>query len=227
MGDARTNAINKVEAAARVLNQIQSNSEQSIPPSVLHKASAIAIIPGMVQAGLIAGGRHGEGVLLTQNNGQWSPPVFVSISGGSLGAQIGVQSTDLILLFNNRSLVRKIVENGNWSIGVGASVAAGSSTANASSNNADVVAYKQTQGLFAGATVSGADISLDQQPMQAYYGFNQENRTAMGYYPNEQQAAEAMLDLGPQKNQRPAVEKILQSAQQLQKELEQDASKTQ
>lgn len=228
MGKARTDAVNKVEAATRVLNEIQGNPDQSIPPSVLHGAAGVAIIPGMVKAGLIAGGRHGSGVLLTQNNGKWSPPVFVSISGGSLGAQIGVQSTDLILVFNNRDVVRKVVENGNWTIGAGASVAAGTAGAKAktSSNNADVLAYKRTQGLFAGASVSGADFSLDQDPLMAYYGFNKQNKQAMGYYANKEQMAEAILHVGPKKNKQ-IVQNVPQSAEQLQKTLNQYASKSQ
>jgi lipid-binding SYLF domain-containing protein len=224
MNDARQKAENKVEAASLVLNEIQSNREHSIPPSVLHDAAAVAIIPGMFKAGLIAGGRHGTGVLLTQNDGEWSAPAFVSISGGSLGAQIGVQTTDLVLVFNNRDIVRRIVDEGNWTIGAGASVAAGTAGANVgtSSNKADVLAYKRTKGLFAGAVVSGATLSLDQEPMQAYYHF-EKNTSASGYYPSKQQMAESTLNMKPNQPKM-AVRGIPESAKGLQRELKKYAS---
>jgi lipid-binding SYLF domain-containing protein len=224
MEKAHQEAENKVEAASLVLNEIQSNREHSIPPSVLHDAAAVAIIPGMFKAGLIAGGSHGTGVLLTQNNGEWSAPAFVSISGGSLGAQIGAETTDLVLVFNNRDIVRRIVHEGNWAIGAGASVTAGATGADVTttSNKADVLAYKRTKGLFAGATISGATLSLDQEPMQAYYHFKK-NTSARAYYSNRQQMAESVLNMQPNRT-KTTVQSIPESAKGLQHELKKYAS---
>lgn len=220
MSNAHREAVSKVESATSVFKAFQSNPQDRIPASILRKASAVAIIPGMVEAGLIAGGRYGTGVLLTQNQAKWSAPVFISISGGSLGAQIGVQTTDLVLVFNNRKNVRQLIESGNWSVGAGASVEAGPSGANAkaSTSNADVLAYKRTNGLFAGASVSGENISLDKELMQNYYNFKP-NTSAHAYYASEQQMAQAILNLGPQRHQE-VVQKVPESATQLQKALD-------
>ena len=77
--------------------------EKGIPPALLNDADGIAIIPGVIKAGLVLGGRHGSGIMVVRDReGRWSNPSFVTITGGSIGWQIGVQSADIILVFRSK-----------------------------------------------------------------------------------------------------------------------------
>jgi lipid-binding SYLF domain-containing protein len=90
----------KVEEAIRVLEEMMKESDKSIPVSLVEGCAGIAIIPDVIKAGLIIGGRHGKGVLLVRTkSGDWSDPAFIDMKGGSIGWQVGVQSADVILVF--------------------------------------------------------------------------------------------------------------------------------
>lgn len=149
---------------------------KGIPPQVLQNAKGIAIIPGVTQVALGIGGKHGSGVAVEKVNGRWSPPVFVNISGGSLGAQIGATSTDVVLVFQNRDSFQKML-NSNFKLGANASVQAGSSVRGytASTQSADVLAYKKSEGAFAGINLSGSTVNVDNGANQSFY--NEQNLT--------------------------------------------------
>ncbi|MDX2300285.1 MAG: lipid-binding SYLF domain-containing protein, partial [Xanthomonadaceae bacterium] len=89
--------------AVAVLDKVMLVPEQSIPESMLRDAQAVAVIPGVVKAGLVVGGRFGRGLVsVRQADGTWSNPSFISIAGGSFGFQFGVTSTDVVLVFRTR-----------------------------------------------------------------------------------------------------------------------------
>src|SRR4030066_1307442 len=82
-----------VRTALEVLEEILAIPEKGIPPSLLENANGIAIVPGVIKVGFVVGGRHGRGVLLIrQEDGGFSNPVFVSLTGGSVGGGIGAPS---------------------------------------------------------------------------------------------------------------------------------------
>ncbi len=111
--------------AVRVLNEIQKIPEQSIPDKLLDEARAIVVIPDTIKAGLVIGGRRGHGLMSMKNpDGSWSQPVFVKLTGGSIGFQAGVQSSDVVLVFRNDRSLDNIV-NGKFTLGADAGVAAG------------------------------------------------------------------------------------------------------
>ena len=156
---------------------------EQIPSSVFQNAAGVAIVPSLIKAGLIAGGRYGNGVLLTHDNDQWSAPVFISIGGGSIGAQIGVMSTDLLLVFNNRSSIQELLEAGEFNLGADAIVTAGPAGAGGkvSIPNADIYAYRRSEGLFAGISLTGGELSIDQDKTRAYYT-SAGDENMRGYY---------------------------------------------
>lgn len=165
------------EQAVRVLDEVMQMPESALPEALLHEAYAIAIIPDVVKAGLIVGGRHGKGLLSVKTpEGVWSNPSFIKITGGSVGWQAGVQSTDVILVFRSQRGVDTIV-NGKFTMGADASVAAGpvGRTAQASTDGqlkAEIYSYSRSRGLFAGVALDGSVIRIDHDANQTVYGRN-------------------------------------------------------
>ena len=111
--------------AVRVLKEIMMAPDKRLPSDLLHNAYAVAVIPDVIKAGFVIGGRHGEGLIaIKAADGTWSNPSFVSMSGGSIGFQAGVSSTDVVLVFRTQRGVDSIV-HGKFTLGADASVAAG------------------------------------------------------------------------------------------------------
>jgi SH3 domain-containing YSC84-like protein 1 len=163
-----------VDASTDVLGQIMSIPARSIPESLLGKAEGIAIIPGMLKGGFIVGLRHGRGVIVTRDEaGHWKPPLFVEITGISFGWQIGIQGTDLILVFRTKNSVQNLMR-GKFTVGVNASAAAGpvgrdAQAATDVTLKAELLSYSRSRGLFAGVALDGAALTVDPAATDAYY----------------------------------------------------------
>lgn len=161
--------------AIRVLNEIMRAPDKRVPTKMFDTAEAIAVIPDVIKAGLILGGRHGKGLLSVRaRDGTWSNPTFIGLSGGSLGFQAGVQSTDVILIFRTPRGVDSIV-NGKFTLGADASVAAGpvgrSATAATDAQlKAEIYSYSRARGLFAGVALDGSVISIEHDHNEKAYG---------------------------------------------------------
>ncbi len=166
---------NRARDAVQVLDKIMRIPEQSVPQTMFDNARAIAIIPGVVKAGFVLGGRFGRGLIAVRGpNGAWSNPSFITIAGGSVGFQAGVQSTDVVLIFSDTHGVDSIV-NGKFTLGADASVAAGpvGRTAEASTDEklrAEIYSYSRSRGLFAGVALDGAALQIDDKSNAAIYG---------------------------------------------------------
>jgi lipid-binding SYLF domain-containing protein len=161
--------------ALRVLTEIQAIPESSIPEKLLDEAKAIVIIPDTIKAGLVIGGRRGRGVLSVRNaDGSWSNPSFVTLTGGSIGLQVGVQSADVVLVFRSERGLDSIV-NGKFTLGADAGVAAGPMGRNAAAATdgqmkAEIWSWSRARGLFAGVSLDGAVLSIDDEANAAVYG---------------------------------------------------------
>jgi lipid-binding SYLF domain-containing protein len=164
----------KIEDATTVLHDF-GNMKESIPHDLLQQAQGIIIIPKLLNAGLVVGGKRGKGVAMVKDaDGKWSNPVFVTMTGGSFGFQVGVQSIDLVLVFKSRETLTKI-GNGSFTLGGDISAAAGpvgrSSTANTDYKlQAEVYSYSRSRGLFAGISLNGAALDIDAKSNSAFYG---------------------------------------------------------
>jgi lipid-binding SYLF domain-containing protein len=165
----------RLTTATRVLTELMQMPEQNIPTWLLERAHAVAVIPAVIKVGLGIGGRRGKGVLVVRkDNGQWSNPVFVNLTGGSFGFQVGVQSTDIVLVFTSRQSIEGIV-GGKVTLGADASVAAGpvgrqSSAATDVGLTAQVYSYSRAQGLFAGVALDGSAMTIDHKSNESFYG---------------------------------------------------------
>ncbi len=165
----------RASEAVRVLNENLAIPESAIPDKLFDEARGIVVVPDTIKAGLILGGRRGHGLMAVKTaDGSWSNPVFVRLTGGSVGFQAGVQSADVIMVIRNDRGVQNIV-NGKFTLGADAAVAAGPVGRNAAASTdgqfkAEIWSWSRARGLFAGVALDGAVLSIDNQANQAVYG---------------------------------------------------------
>jgi len=156
------------------LKEIVGIPEDGIPQSMFDNAAAIVVIPNLIKAGFIVGAKRGEGVMSVRSGKDWTHPAFVNLTGGSIGWQAGVESTDLVLVFMSEKSVKALL-NGEFTLGADASVAAGpvGRTASAGTNlsvKAEIYSYSRSRGVFAGIAVDGSNLGIDNDANGRYYG---------------------------------------------------------
>jgi len=164
----------RVREASVVFGEIMTAEDDAIPRSLLGDAEGIAVFPGTLRAGFIFGGMRGRGILSARTESGWSPPAFLTLTGGSFGLQIGGQAVDLILVIRNRRGLENLVSN-QFKLGAAAAVAAGplGREAEASTDlqlRAQILSYSRARGLFAGVTVNGSTVRQDQDANERFYG---------------------------------------------------------
>jgi lipid-binding SYLF domain-containing protein len=170
---AQEKQIEKIEASTKVLEDF-GNMKESIPSELLKVTEGIIIVPKLINAGFVLAGKRGKGIAMVKlDDGTWSDPVFVTITGGSIGFQVGVQSVDLVLIFKNAETLLEI-GNGSFTIGGDVSVTAGpvgrsSSASTDYKMEAEVYSYSRSKGLFAGISISGSAIDIDSKYNEAFY----------------------------------------------------------
>jgi lipid-binding SYLF domain-containing protein len=161
--------------AVRVLREVQAIPESAIPDKLFDQARAIVVVPDSLKVGLVLGGRRGHGLVSVKNpDGTWSSPSFVKLTGGSIGLQAGVQSSDIVLVFRGERGLDSIV-NGKITLGADAGVAAGpvgrnAATATDGQLKAEIWSWSRARGLFAGIALDGAVLSIDDAANQLAYG---------------------------------------------------------
>jgi lipid-binding SYLF domain-containing protein len=165
----------RAQSAAAVLTEIMQIPEGGIPNDLMSRAHAIAVIPHVLKGAFGVGGEYGKGLVSTRlENGRWSTPSFLKIGGGSFGFQLGVEATDLVLIFTDRDGFRGLLD-GKVKLGVDAAVAAGPVGRDASASTdvllkSPVLAYSRSKGLFAGISLDGAVVSIDGSANEKVYG---------------------------------------------------------
>jgi len=168
--------IEQTTKAAEVLREVMSAPDKAIPKDILGNADCVAVFPSVIKAAFGFGGRGGSGVAVCRGPNGWSAPAFLNIGGGSFGLQIGVESTDYVMLFMTPESARSLLDN-NVKLGGSLSVAAGpvgreAEAATDARFKAQILSYSRSQGLFAGAAVEGAVIETDNDDMEEVYGPN-------------------------------------------------------
>ncbi len=164
----------KVEAATQVLTDF-SKMKESIPSELLEVTQGIIIVPKLINAGFVLSGKRGKGLAMVKlPDGSWSNPVFVTLTGGGVGLQAGLQSIDLVLIFKNRETLENIGK-GSFTLGGDISVAAGPVGRSSSASTdykleAEVYSYSRSKGLFAGISLNGLAIDIDEKGNSAFYG---------------------------------------------------------
>jgi SH3 domain-containing YSC84-like protein 1 len=164
----------RMDDASKILNELLGAPDKGIPDEVFKNAKCVAVVPSMVKGGFIFGAEHGRGVATCRTSDGWSAPAFFVITGGSWGAQIGVQAADLVMLIMNQRGMNELLSS-EFKLGGSGSVAAGPVGREASASTdwkmgAEVLTYSRTRGLFAGLTLNGAVIKQDDDSTRALYG---------------------------------------------------------
>jgi lipid-binding SYLF domain-containing protein len=167
-------ATDRVQAAADVLNQIESAPDSGIPREILSKAECVAVVPSLLKGGFIVGAKYGRGLASCRAPKGWSAPAFFMTTGGSIGFQIGGQAVDLVMLIMNNDGMQHLLSS-QFALGADASVAAGPVGRHAEGNTdwkmrAQVLTYSRARGVFAGVALNGAVIKQDKDATREFYG---------------------------------------------------------
>ena len=159
--------------ATQVLDQLHSTPDQNVPTWLLDRAYGVAVIPDVIKGAFVFGGRHGSGVMVARDaSGRFSNPVFISLTGGSVGWQIGAQAVDIVLIFATPKSLENFAR-GDFTLGLTASVAAGpmgrSGEASAGVSS-EIYSYSRARGLFAGVALDGTALVFDSKANRNFYG---------------------------------------------------------
>jgi SH3 domain-containing YSC84-like protein 1 len=173
-GSTREDDIHRIQESAEIFREIMGTPDKAIPQDLLESAQCIAIIPSEMKFAFVVGGNYGKGLVTCRGVKSWSAPVFLAVSGGSLGFQIGGSSTDLILVFRGRRGLQKLLSD-KFKIGGDASAAAGPVGRSAAAGtdvtlHAEILTYSRSRGVFAGISLSGAVVQPDDTGNAALYG---------------------------------------------------------
>jgi lipid-binding SYLF domain-containing protein len=161
--------------SATTLREIMDAGDRGIPEHLMRRAHCVAVIPNLKRAGFIVGAKYGKGVLTCRTeNGGWSAPAIMRIEGGSIGLQIGVGETDVVLLVMNESGENKLTRD-KFTVGADASVMAGPVGRSVQAEtdatlNAEILAYSRSRGIFGGVTLEGATLRPDNDDDAKIYG---------------------------------------------------------
>jgi lipid-binding SYLF domain-containing protein len=165
----------RLDNSVAVLGEILNIPEEGIPSGLLKNAQGIIIIPHMMKGAFVVGASRGKGIVVRRlSKGGWSNPAFVTLTGGSIGFQIGGEATDLIMLVTSERGFQALLDD-NFKIGANASAAAGpvgrhAAAATDAKLQADILSYSRSKGAFAGISLDGAGLTQDKDANRDYYG---------------------------------------------------------
>ena len=166
----------RIEEAIIVLQEIMNAPDAAIPRAILERAAGIAVFPSTVKAGFFFGGQRGRGFIAARDTDSdaWSAPAFLTLTGGSIGLQVGAQSVDVILLIQNRRGLARLLDN-QFKLGGDASAVVGpvGRSLEASTDlqmTAEILSYSRTRGVFAGVTLGAATLRADRDANERFYG---------------------------------------------------------
>jgi lipid-binding SYLF domain-containing protein len=194
----KTDVVERLQSSTKVVGQILHTPDKGIPDEVWKGAKCVAVVPGLLKGGFIIAAQHGRGVATCRlPNHTWSAPAFFSISGGSWGAQIGVESVDLILMIMNDEGMRHLMGD-KFQIGGSADAALGPIGRNATAGTdwkagTQILSYSRAKGLFAGIDLGGSWVERDKDSTVALYGKDETNHAVLDGHVPSPPAARAFL----------------------------------
>jgi len=171
---AKNDAIERIDQASTVFNEINSAPDKGIPHDLIEKAKCVAIIPGVKKGGFVVGAQYGKGVITCRTGSGWSGPSTVRLEGGSIGAQIGGGESDVVLVVLNDRGMQRLMES-KFTLGGEGAVMAGPVGRDASANTdammtAEILSYARSRGAFAGITLNGSTFRPDDEDNTKIYG---------------------------------------------------------
>jgi lipid-binding SYLF domain-containing protein len=173
---AQSEQAERIRACIAAFQDATASPDNAIPRSLLNKAEAVVVFPGTIKGGFVAGAHRGHGILSVRDpkTRQWSAPAFMSLTGGSIGAQIGLSEVDIVLVVMNQRGIQNLLSN-KFKVGADAAIAAGPIGRDAEASTdiqmrAEILSYSHTRGVFAGATLKGTAITTDGDANRIFYG---------------------------------------------------------
>lgn len=177
LAESKNKEAERLEAAAKVFQEIMDTPDNAIPNDLLDRSECISIIPSMKKGGFIVGGRYGKGLVSCRKGdgkGPWGPPSMITVEGGSFGLQIGGAAVDVVMLFMDKDGVNSLLKD-KFTLGVDATAAAGpvgrdATAATDAFMKAKILSYSRSRGAFAGLELKGAAVKQDKEGNRALYG---------------------------------------------------------
>ncbi len=189
----------RLEDSAALFSEIMGTPDRSIPQDLLNKSHCVVLVPDLKKGAFLIGAKYGRGFAVCRNpSGQgWGPPAAIRIEGGSIGFQIGVSSTDVVLLVMNQRGMKKLTSS-KFTIGGDATAAAGPVGRNATAQTdalmtAEILSWSRSKGLFAGISLDGATLRNDIDENQIMYGKAWSSKEILGSGATPPAAANALL----------------------------------
>ncbi len=190
----------RLRSSAEVFHEIMAAPDRGIPRDVLERAQCVVIVPGLKKAAFLVGGDYGRGFAVCRHHGSWGGPAAIRFGGGSFGAQIGLESTDVVMLIMDRKGMEKLTED-KFTVGADASAAAGpvGRTAAADTDaslHAEILSYSRAHGAFAGVSLDGTVVSKDGSEDRKLYGHEVSNKAIVeGEVPAPEGASALIYEL--------------------------------
>jgi len=175
----------RLRSSEAVLHEVMAAPDKAIPRDLLEKAQCVIIVPGLKKGAFLVGGEYGRGYALCRHNGgRWGGPAAIKFGGGSFGAQIGGESTDVVMLVMNRRGMEKLAQD-KFTVGGDASAAAGPVGRTGAADTdislrAEILSYSRTHGIFAGVSLDGTVVSKDGGEDRKLYGHEVSNKAILG-----------------------------------------------
>ena len=204
----------RLRACATVLKEIVGIPDD-LPKDLLDKAECVIVFPGVKKVAVGVGGSYGRGAMTCRTGedftGPWSAPTLMALEGGSIGFQLGGQSTDFVLLVMNDRGATSVLGS-KVKLGADASAAAGPKgrTAGAATDavmQAEMLTYSRSRGLFAGVSLEGSTLRPDNDANTLVYGSQLPARDIVKGSIAVPSAARPMIELLNQRSPRNLSEK--------------------
>ncbi len=183
--EEKTKTAERLDDAASLFSEVMSTPDKQIPQNLLDKAYCVILVPGLKKAALGFGGKYGRGFAVCRNaSGQgWGAPGAVRVEGGSFGIQIGVSSSDVVLLVMNERGMKRLTTS-KFTLGAEASAAAGPVGRNATAQTdalltAEILSWSRSRGLFGGISLDGSTLRNDLDENKAMYGQPWDNKQVL------------------------------------------------
>ncbi|MGA3260475.1 MAG: lipid-binding SYLF domain-containing protein [Bryobacteraceae bacterium] len=180
--DREVKVEDRLDASADALTDMMRAADKGIPQDLINKAKCVVVVPGMKKAGFIFGAKYGSGFAVCREHGGmgWSAPAAMVVEGGSVGFQIGLSETDVVLLVMNDGGMRHLLSD-KFTLGGEATAAAGPVGRDLAAEtdammSAEMLSYSRSHGLFAGISLEGATLRPDGDSNRELYGRDVTNR---------------------------------------------------
>ena len=184
--DTNTKTVERLDDSASLFSEIMSTPDRAIPQDLLEKANCIVLVPDLKKAAFGVGGKYGRGFALCRaaDGTGWGPPAAIRIEGGSIGLQIGISSTDVVMLIMNQRGMRRL-SSSKFTIGADASAAAGPVGRSVSAQtdafvSAEILSWSRSKGAFAGVSIDGATLRNDLDENEILYGQRWTSKQILG-----------------------------------------------